>query len=116
MEYKPEPIDTSCEKLPKGLRNPHRRVGRTNHDLWARQRLSEGWTYGPNRDDENKTHPDLLPYADLSDSEKEYDRITAMEGLKAIMALGYEITPFFSKTQQNKGYLHRAIKEMVGPT
>ena len=54
-------------------------------------RLAEGWSWGPARDDLAKTHPGLVPYAQLPDAEKDYDRATAMETLKAIMALGYRI-------------------------
>ena len=61
------------------------------HDLWGRRRISEGWTYGPKRDDDAKTHPDLVPYADLIESEKDYDRQTAMETLKLIVAMGYSL-------------------------
>lgn len=49
--------------------------------------------YGPARNDELKQHPGLVPYDELSESEKEYDRVTAMEALKAIYALGYKIVP-----------------------
>jgi class 3 adenylate cyclase/tetratricopeptide (TPR) repeat protein len=113
MKYKPKPIDTSGVKLPRGLRKLTEELAQNNHDLWAKQRLSEGWTYGPNRDDHKKTHPDLIPYSDLSDSEKQYDRITAIEGLRAIIALGYQIEPPSTKPPQNKDYPHRAIEEMV---
>jgi hypothetical protein len=61
------------------------------HDVWARQRLAEGWTFGPARDDVTRKHPDLVPYAELPDSEKQYDRATAMETLRAVVALGYRI-------------------------
>lgn len=63
------------------------------HDLWARQRLADGWTYGPRRDDRRKRHPNLVPYAALAEGDKEYDRITAMGTLKTILALGYRIEP-----------------------
>lgn len=91
MAYHPEPIDTSEIKLPDDLMELQERLAENNHDVWARRRLSEGWTHGPKRDDVAKKHPDLVPYADLPDSEKQYDRDTAMETLKAIIALGYKI-------------------------
>jgi RyR domain len=59
------------------------------HDIWARQRLAAGWTWGPRRDEDKKEHPSLVPYKELPESEKEYDRSTAMETLKAMIALGY---------------------------
>jgi hypothetical protein len=61
------------------------------HDVWARRRLSEGWRYGPQRDEARKEHPSLVPYENLPESEKEYDRSVAMETLRAILALGYHI-------------------------
>lgn len=66
-------------------------LARNSHDIWAMQRLSEGWRYGPKRDDMKKEHPCLVPYENLPESEKEYDRKAAMETLKAIIALGYKI-------------------------
>ena len=91
MAYHPEPIDTSDVKLPDSLSDLQERLAESNHDVWAKRRLSEGWTHGPKRDDDAKKHPGLVPYADLPDSEKQYDRNTATEILKAIIALGYQI-------------------------
>ena len=67
------------------------RLAESNHDHWAWQRLDQGWSYSPERDDQKKTHPGLLPYDQLSESEKGYDRTSVIETLKAIVAAGYEI-------------------------
>ncbi len=91
MAYRPNPIDTTGIMLPDDLVELRERIAENAHDVWASGRLRQGWTYGPARDDAAKRHPDLVPYADLSDSEKQYDRDTAMETLKAIIALGYRI-------------------------
>ena len=91
MTYKPMPIDTSKVKLPGELLKLTELLAENSHDNWAKQRMAEGWVYGPKRDDARKQHPDLVPYKDLPESEKEYDRIAAMETLKAIIALGYRI-------------------------
>ena len=80
MDYQPRPIDTSAIELPEDLLALTERLAENAHDVWAVQRLAEGWTYGPKRDDAAKEHP-----------EKEYDRSAAMETLKAIVALGYKI-------------------------
>jgi ryanodine receptor 2 len=93
MTYEPKPIDTSAAQLSAELRELTERLAENAHELWAAQRISEGWTYGPERDDRGKRHPDLVPYTDLSESEKEYDRLTALGTLKAILSLGYLITP-----------------------
>ncbi|OPX91638.1 MAG: RyR domain protein [Pelotomaculum sp. PtaB.Bin104] len=91
MVYKPEPIDTSKIQLKDEILNLTELLARNTHDIWAKQRMSEGWRYGVSRDDSKKEHPCLVPYEQLPASEKEYDRNTAMETLKAIIALGYFI-------------------------
>ena len=91
VNYQPEPIDTSRVKLPSGLLELMERLAENAHDNWAVKRIAEGWTFGPKRDDAALKHPDLVPYNDLPDSEKEYDRHIAAETLKAIIALGYRI-------------------------
>jgi ryanodine receptor 2 len=91
MSYRPRPIDTSAVELSIDLLDLRERLAENTHDVWASRRLAEGWMYGPTRDDLAKKHPDLVPYAELPDTEKQYDRATAMETLKAIIALGYRI-------------------------
>lgn len=91
MTYQPRPIDTSRVALPADLLALTERLAENAHDIWASQRLADGWTCGPKRDDAARRHPDLVLYADLPDSEKVYDRRAAMETLKAIIALGYRI-------------------------
>jgi hypothetical protein len=92
VKYSPQPIDTKKVVLPPGLTELTERLAENAHDVWALQRIAQGWTWGPARDDKAKTHPDLIPYADLPDSEMDFDRSTAMQTLKAIIALGYTIT------------------------
>lgn len=91
MPYEPRPVDTSAVALPPDLQALTEHLAENAHDLWAAQRLADGWQYGPRRDDAGKLHPCLVPYADLPESEKEYDRQAAMGTVKAILALGYNI-------------------------
>jgi hypothetical protein len=91
VTYSPQPIDTSQVRLPDDLLELRERLAENAHDIWAKRRLGEGWTYGPERNDPAKKHPDLVPYAELPDAERQYDRDAAMETLKAIIALGYRI-------------------------
>ena len=91
MTYQPRPIDTSAVSLCDDLLQLTERLAENSHDVWAQQRLAEGWRHGPRRDDAAKRRPDLVPYAELPESEKEYDRKVAMGTLKAIVALGYRI-------------------------
>lgn len=89
--YTPKPIDTSEVNLPEGLLELTEKIAENVHDIWAVGRMNAGWTYGEQRDDEKKTNPCLVPYGELSEGEKEYDRNTAIETLKLIVALGYKI-------------------------
>ena len=90
-DYEPRPIDTSRVKLSGDILQLTELLARNAHDIWARQRLAEGWRLGPRRDDAKKEHPSLVPYEELSESEKEYDRSAALETLKAIIAMGYRV-------------------------
>ena len=89
--YTPSTIDTSSVELTPDLQELVEKLARNNHDHWSRKRLDEGWRYGATRNDQKKEHPDLVPYDQLPESEKEYDRKTVIEALKAIIAMGYEI-------------------------
>ena len=89
--YTPNPIDTSNIVLPKELLELTEKIAENVHEVWAQGRINEGWTYGPKRDDTIKETPCMVPYSELPESEKEYDRNTAIETIKLIVSLGYEI-------------------------
>jgi hypothetical protein len=93
MTYQPSPIDTTRIELPEDLLQLTERLAENSHDIWAIQRQGDGWTWGPQRDDAGKKHPCLVPYAELPESEKEYDRKLALGTLRAILALGYQVLP-----------------------
>src|SRR5260370_1207032 len=93
MTYEPRPIDTAHVKLTPEILQLTEQLAEHAHDIWAKQRLAEGWALGPQRDDARKQHPCLVPYDKLPESEKQYDRNAAMETLKAILALGYSLAP-----------------------
>lgn len=89
--YKPRPIDTSAVRLGHALGTLVENLSANVHDVWAEKRLADGWHYGPQRDDAAKTHPCLVPYADLPESEKAYDRTMVEQALKSVLALGWPI-------------------------
>lgn len=89
--YQPAPLDTTHVELPEEILELTEKIAENVHENWAQSRLAEGWVLGPVRDDEKKTTPCLIPYDQLPELEKEYDRKTAMETLKLIIALGYKI-------------------------
>lgn len=89
--YKPNPVDTSQVVLSADLTELTERIAENVHEVWAQGRIREGWTYGPVRDDATKQTPCLVPYDMLPENEKDYDRHTAMETIKLILQLGYQI-------------------------
>ena len=89
--YNPQPIDVEDIDLDADLEELTEAIAENAHDVWARARIDEGWTYGPVRDDAKRQHPDLVPYSQLPESEKEYDRLMAMNTLRLVRRLGYDI-------------------------
>ena len=90
--YVPQPMDTSDIQLPEGLNVLIEQMAKNVHEVWAQSRMEQGWTYGPERNDQLKHHPCLVPYEQLPEDEKAYDRDTAVATLKLICKLGFKIT------------------------
>lgn len=90
--YKPNPVDTENVIIPDEIQPLVELMAWNVHEVWAQKRMAEGWTYGPIRDDKAKHHPCIVPYDELPEVEKEYDRATACETLKLIMSLGFKIS------------------------
>ena len=90
--YTPQPIDTTGAELPEELEQLVEQMSKNVHEVWAETRIQQGWTYGEQRNDELKTHPCLIPYEELPESEKEFDRNTSIGTLKLIMKLGFNIS------------------------
>ncbi len=89
--YLPKPIDTSDVVLSEDLLALTEKIAANVHDVWAVGRIAEGWTYGVEKSVELKTNPCLVPYDELPESEKDFDRNTAMETLRLIVKMGYKI-------------------------
>lgn len=90
-DYKPQPIKLDDIPLGDDLLELQEAIAENAHDVWAAARINEEWSYGPVRDDAEKKHPDLVPYSALPDSEKEYDRIMALNTIKLVKKLGFDI-------------------------
>jgi len=84
-------MDTSQITLPDDILALMEKLAENIHEVWSAQRLETGWVYGPKRDDVLKHHPNLVPYENLSEEDKDLDRCTAMETLKTIIKMGYTI-------------------------
>lgn len=91
-KYTPSPADTADVKLPDELLSLIEEMAENVHEVWAKNRIADGWSYGPVRDDAAKHHPCLVPYNELPEEEKEYDRATSQETLKLILKLGFDIS------------------------
>ena len=89
--YSPQPIGTSDIQLPEELNPLLEAMAKNVHEIWAQERINQGWTYGEKRDDALKHHPCLVSYEDLPEEEKEYDRNTSVETLKFILKQGFII-------------------------
>lgn len=90
--YVPQPMDTRDILLPEELNVLVESMAKNVHEVWAQNRMEQGWTYGEHRNDALKQHPCLVPYEELPDVEKAYDRDTALETLKLICKLGFKIS------------------------
>ena len=89
--YAPQPIDTSAIRLTPEVESVLERLAENTHEIWAQRRLAEGWRPGPTRSDERKEHPNLIPYAQLREADKAYDRAVVRGAVAGLMALGYRI-------------------------
>ena len=89
--YKPNPICTDGVELSDDILELSELIAKNTHEVWASGRMADGWSFGEERDDVAKHHPCLIPYEELSESEKEYDRVVSREVLRLIVKLGYEI-------------------------
>ena len=89
--YSPNPVDTSDVELPEELLTLAEQLAQNVHEVWSQTRIAQGWTWGPERNDALKQHPCLVPYDQLSEEEKVFDRNTSQETLRLITKLGYKI-------------------------
>ena len=92
INYVPQPMDTSDILLPDELNGLIEQMAKNVHEVWAQSRIEQGWTYGKERNDALKPHPCLIPYEELPEGEKAYDRDTALGTLKLITKLGFRIS------------------------
>lgn len=90
-EYVPCPEDLSGISLAEEITILSESIAKNVHEVWAKARMEEGWTYGEFRDDQLKEHPCLVPYEDLPEEEKAYDRNTALDTLKLLIKWGFKI-------------------------
>lgn len=105
--YTPKPIDLSDVELTEDLKELREAIAENAHEIWAENRQAEGWTYGPQRDDQLKQTPDMVPYSQLPEGEKEYDREMAMKTIKLLKKLGYDLI------KREETELYRVLKQRI---
>lgn len=105
--YTPKPIDLSDVELTEDLNELREAIAENAHEIWAENRQAEGWTYGPQRDDQLKQTPDLVPYSQLPEGEKEYDREMAMKTIKLLKKLGYDLI------KREETELYKVLKQRI---
>lgn len=91
-DYAPKPIPTDHVALSDEVLELVELLAENAHEIWASERLRDGWKYGPQRDDAKRQHPCLVPYSQLPDRERDYDRTMVMGSVRAILALGFIIS------------------------
>lgn len=92
MDYIPTPFDDRNIPIPEELELLQEALAKNVHEVWAAGRLADGWKYGPVRADDKKEHPCLIPYEDLPEEEKDYDRATALSTIRFILSQGYHLS------------------------
>lgn len=86
------------------------------HDAWASRKLENGWTYGEQWSDMNKTHPRLKPYNMLNDYERERYKEPVRESLKALLAIGWSVEHAeVDVPSTNRSSMRRSSKSQVNP-
>lgn len=92
LEYIPHPIDVQNIELDDELMELTEAIAENAHEIWAKKRRDEGWQYGPERNDSEKLHPDMVPYCELPEGEKYYDRDMALNTIRLVKKLGFSIS------------------------
>lgn len=105
--YTPKPIDLSDVELTEDLNELRETIAENAHEIWAENRQAEGWTYGPQRDAQLKQTPDMVPYSQLPEGEKEYDREMAMKTIKLLKKLGYDLI------KREETELYKVLKQRI---
>ena len=105
--YNPKPIDITDVVLTEDLDELREAIAENAHEVWAANRMAEGWSYGPQRDDNKKENPCMVPYSQLPESEKDFDRNMAMNTIKLLKKLGYDLI------KREDTELYKILKERI---
>uniref|UniRef100_A0A8C9X3E5 Ryanodine receptor 3 n=1 Tax=Sander lucioperca TaxID=283035 RepID=A0A8C9X3E5_SANLU len=91
--YKPAPLDLSDVKLTAGQEVLVDKLAENAHNVWAKDRIKQGWTYGIQQDLKSRRNPRLVPYALLDERTKKSNRDSLREAIRTMVGYGYDIDP-----------------------
>ncbi|XP_029705793.1 ryanodine receptor 3 isoform X10 [Takifugu rubripes] len=91
--YKPAPLDLSDVKLTGGQEVLVDKLAENAHNVWAKDRIKQGWTYGIQQDVKSRRNPRLVPYALLDERTKKSNRDSLREAIRTLVGYGYDIDP-----------------------
>ncbi|XP_074541844.1 ryanodine receptor 3 isoform X10 [Halichoeres trimaculatus] len=91
--YKPAPLDLSDVKLNAGQEVLVDKLAENAHNVWAKDRIKQGWTYGIQQDLKSRRNPRLVPYALLDERTKKSNRDSLREAIRTMVGYGYDIDP-----------------------
>ncbi|XP_061097426.1 ryanodine receptor 3-like isoform X2 [Conger conger] len=91
--YKPAPLELCDVKLTPGQEVLVDKLAENAHNVWAKDRIKQGWTYGILQDLKSKRNPRLVPYALLDERTKKSNRDSLREAIRTLVGYGYNIEP-----------------------
>ncbi|XP_075211293.1 ryanodine receptor [Lycorma delicatula] len=91
--YKPAPLDLTAITLNPKMEELVDQLAENTHNLWAKERIQQGWTYGLNEDPDMLRSPHLVPYSKVDDAIKKANRDTASETVRTLLVYGYNLDP-----------------------
>ncbi|TMS22614.1 Ryanodine receptor 2 [Larimichthys crocea] len=89
--YKPAPLDLSHIKLTSTQEAMVDKLAENAHNVWARDRIRQGWTYGIQQDVKNRRNPRLVPYVLLDERTKKSNKDSLREAVRTLLGYGYNL-------------------------
>lgn len=106
--YKPAPLDLSAITLNAKMEELVDQLAENTHNLWSKERIQQGWTYGLNEDPDLKRSPHLVPYGKVDEAIKKANRDTASETVRTLLVYGYMLDP--PSGESNEALLAEALR------
>uniref|UniRef100_A0A8B9LR02 Ryanodine receptor 2b (cardiac) n=1 Tax=Astyanax mexicanus TaxID=7994 RepID=A0A8B9LR02_ASTMX len=108
--FTPTPVDTSQLVLPPQLEIIRERLAENLHELWLLDKIEQGWTHGPVRDDSKKVHPGLAEFSKLPEQERQSNLQATENTIRTLLALGAHIGLSEDHAEENVKYVRLSNK------